>query len=290
VHPDEFFDGVSQAEIDLDGDLVKLPIFYRDGEAITGVFPARLGALRKVLPDRRLKPARVAPGVGAVTITCFEYRESDVGVYNELAVGIILTGSEGGLNLPMHKLMDGVLGGQMHAYIHHLPVTTDLALRSGRQLWNFPKTVNPIDFEEDARSRTCHLSEGDTPILSLRVPKLIGDRSEQIQLFTHVYQDGQIQSGEFKLWASGSGRTLQPGAATLTLGSNHPIAQELNEVLISTKSMAASYIPSIIGILYGPDRISANMIQLAAKLQAARKVPRKKVPPEAVADKTPVAA
>lgn len=264
MHPDEFFDAVSQAELALDGELVKLPIFYRDGEAITGVFPARIGALRKLLPDRRLKPARLAPGVGAVTITCFEYRDSDVGTYNELAVGIVLTGSETGLNLPMHRLMDGVLGGQLHAYIHQLPVTTDLALRSGRQLWNFPKFVTPIDFEEDATSRTCLLSEDGAPILSLRVPKLPGNRTEQIQLFTHVLQDGQLQSGEFKLLARGSGRTMRPGAATLTLGESHPIARELKTVLLSTNSVAASYLPSIVGILYGPDRVSARMIQLAA--------------------------
>ncbi len=264
MHPQEFFDDVAQAEIDLDGDLVKLPIFYRDGEAITGVFAARLSRLKKILPDRRLRPARVAPGVGAVTITCFEYRDSDVGTYNELAIGIILAPPGQSSGLPMQKMLGGVLGGQIEVYVHHLPVTTDLALRSGRQLWNFPKFVTPIDFEEDVHSRICHLSEDDELILSLKVPKLRSVRREQIQLFTNVYQDGQPQRGEFKLHAERSGRSLTPGAAELTLGSKHPIARELAETLISTRSIAASYIPSIIGILYGPQNITARMIQLAA--------------------------
>ncbi len=58
-----FFQDVSQLELALDGYDVRLPIFYYDGSAMTGVFPARLSALRERMPDRRFQPARLAPGV-----------------------------------------------------------------------------------------------------------------------------------------------------------------------------------------------------------------------------------
>lgn len=260
----EFFGAVRQADIDLDGDLVKLPIFYYDGEAITGVFPARIGTLRRMLPDRRLSPARLAPGVGAITITCFEYRDSDVGSYNELAIGIALNSPRERANLPGRALLGGALRGQIDAFVHHLPVTTDIALRAGREIWNYPKFVADIDFEEDLTGRSCRLAHDGEHILTLRAPRIASTKSEQIQLFTHVYQDGQPQRAEFKLLADGSGRTIKPGAATLELGGSHPIARELNGALISNNSIAASYVAGIRGILFGPDRVSASMIQLAA--------------------------
>lgn len=259
-----FFEGVRQADIDVQGDVVKLPIFYYDGESMTGVFPAKLGRLRRLLPDRRLEPARLAPGVGVVTVTCFEYRESDVGTYNELAIGIALNYPHHRLNLPGRALLAGVARGQVDGYVHHLPVTTELALKAGRELWNYPKFVANIDYEQDEQSRTCRLSEGDEHILTMRAPRIRSHRTERLQLFTHVFQDGQPQRGEFKLLARNSGQSVKPGGAQLELGHRHPIAAELAEVLLSTKSLASAYTPSIEGILFGPENVTSKFIQLAA--------------------------
>ncbi len=259
-----FFEGVRQADIDVQGDIVKLPIFYYDGESMTGIFPAKLSGLRKLLPDKRLSPARLAPGIGAISITCFEYRDSDVGTYNELAIGIALNYPHHRPNLPGLAMLGGVLRGQVDGYVHHLPVTTELALKAGRELWNYPKFVASIDFEQDDNTRTCRLAEGAEHILTMRAPRLRSHRTEDLQLFTHVFQDGQPQRGEFKLRAQNSGQTIKLGAAQLELGTQHPIAKELGSVLLSTKSIAASYTPSIQGILFGPENINSRMIQLAA--------------------------
>lgn len=263
------FEGVRQAEIDIDGDNVKLPIFYYDGESMTGIFPAKLGGLKKLLPDRRLVPARLAPGIGAVSITCFEYRDSDVGTYNELAIGIALNYPHQRLNLPGRAMLGGVLRGQVDGYVHHLPVTTELALKAGRELWNYPKFVADIDFEEDEQTRTCRLAEGAEHILTMRGTKLKSHRTDNLQLFTHVYQDGQPQRGEFRLQAKNAGQTIRPGASQLEIGHQHPIAVELADVLLSTKSIASSYTPSMQGILFGPEVVNSRMIQLAAAQAAA---------------------
>lgn len=259
-----YFDGVRQAEIDLTGDPVKLPIFYYDGEVTTGVFPAKLGRLRRYLPDRRLEPARLAPGVGVVTISCFEYRDSDVGTYNELAIGIGLNYPAYGANLPGKALLSGVLKGQMHGFVWHLPVTTELAWKAGRDLWNFPKIVAPIDFTQDDATRTCRLTDEGEHVLTMRAQRLRSTRTENLQLFTHIYQDGQPQHGEFRLRTRSSGQSIKPGGAQIELGPAHPWAEELRDVLISTRSIAHSYAPSMQGILFGPENVSSHFIQLAA--------------------------
>lgn len=263
-----FFEGVRQAEIDLTGDPVKLPIFYYDGEAMTGVFPARISRLRKYLPDRRLQPARLAPGVGVVTISCFEYRESDVGTYNELAIGIALNYPNHRLNLPGASLLGGVIRGQMDGYVWHLPVTTELAWKAGRELWNFPKIVAPIEYSQDERTRTCKLTDEGEHVLTMRAERIQATRTENLQLFTHVYQDGQPQHGEFRLRMLNSGQSIKPGSAELELGNRHPWAIELKDVLLSTKSIASSYSPSMEGILFGPENISSHFIQMAAHAPA----------------------
>jgi hypothetical protein len=287
-----FFDGVRQAEIDLTGDPVKLPIFYRDGEAMTGVFPAKIGRLRRYLPDRRLEPARLAPGVGVVTISCFEYRDSDVGTYNELAIGIALNYPNHRLNLPGKAMLSGLLHGQMEGYVWHLPVTTELAWKAGRDFWNYPKIVAPIEFTEDQRTRTCRLTDEGEHVLTMRGQRLSSNRTEDLQLFTHIYQDGQPQRGEFRLKMQKSGQSIMPGSAELELGINHPWALELREVLISTRSIAQSYTPSMQGILFGPENISSHFIQLAAQESgpsAAKAAPAKSAAAKTAAGKSAAA-
>ena len=74
-----FFDGVSQTEVLVRERPVRIPTFYYDGTGIAAVFPARLAARRRVMPDPRFTPARLAAGLGAVGLLCVKYRDSDIG-------------------------------------------------------------------------------------------------------------------------------------------------------------------------------------------------------------------
>lgn len=256
-----FFDGVQQTRIPMDPHVLDVPVFYYDGSAMTGVFPARLAALRRWMPDARFSPARLAPGIGAVTITCFEYRDTGIDPYNELAIAVPLNEPFFRPNLPGRAMLDAARRGQFDVWVHHLPVTTEIACRGGVEFYNYPKFVSSIDYREDARTRTCRLAEGASPILTMTMDKLGGGSERNIQLFSHLYQDRQPQRSEFKIHAPRMAQTVRPGAARLTLGGEHPIARELAEALISRRSIAASWAPTIEGILYGPEALSPTLQQ-----------------------------
>jgi hypothetical protein len=261
-----FFEGISQVDATLAGEEAKLPIFYYDGTAQTAVFPARLGALRRLLPDPRFVPARLAPGLGAVGVSCFEYRDTDIGPYNELAISVILKDPRIGANLPGRALLTGLRDKQLHAWVHHLPVTTEIARAGGVELYNYPKFVGSIDFDERASRRTCRLGEGDERILTLEGPLLETSRSGEVQLFSHLWMDRQPQSSEFKLNVLAGGLSLRPGAARLELGERHPIARELASVLVSRHSFYYELMTPFEGILYGPEHLSLQLIQRAMTL------------------------
>jgi hypothetical protein len=264
-----FFEGITQVSIERGDDVFRVPIFYYDGEQMTGIFPAKLGALRRFLPDPRYVPARLAPGVGAVTVTCFEYRDTDIGPYNELAISIPLSHPHHLANPPGRALLRAVRRGQFDSYIHHLPVTTEIARVGGRDFYNFPKFIGGIDYEQDAGTRTCRLSEGAEQILTMRCDRLAGRGSENVQLFNHLYQNREPQSAEFKILAHDLGRSIRPGAAVLELGSRHPIARELDGALLSRRSISAAYAPRIEGILYGPHHLTLEVVDKIGLLPSA---------------------
>jgi Acetoacetate decarboxylase (ADC) len=264
-----FFEGVPQVDATLAGEAAKLPIFYYDGTAQTAVFPARLGALRRLLPDPRFVPARLAPGLGAVAVTCFEYRDTDLGPYNELAITIVLNNPPFASNLPGRALLAGLRSKQLHAWVHHLPVTTEIARVGGVDLYNYPKFVGSIDYEEGTGRRSCRLGEGDEHILTLDGPLVDTPRSSELQLFSHLWMDRQPQESEFKLNIIASGRSLRSGAARLELGERHPIARELASVLVSRRSIYYELMAPFEGILYGPEHLSLTLIRKALAMTEA---------------------
>jgi hypothetical protein len=255
-----FFDGVTQMEAALGDELVRLPIFYYDGTSTSAVFVARLGALRRLMPDPRFVPARLAPGLGAVAVTCFEYRDTDIGPYNELAISVVLNEPWFLPNLPGRALVASLRRHQLHAWVHHLPVTTEIARAAGVELYNYPKFVAGIDFEESEGRRVCRLSEGAEHILTLSGERIVTPRSEQLQLFSHLWMDRQPQSSEFKINAIEMGVSLRSGVASLQLGERHPIARELADLIAWSRPIQYQYMARFEGILYGPEHLSLPLI------------------------------
>lgn len=275
MHSSGFFEGIKQTTMWIGEHEMKAPLHYRDGEQMTGIFPAKLGKLRKLLPDPRISPARLAPGVGAITVTCFEYRDTDIAPYNELAIGIPLNEPFFRSNMPGRAMLSAVRRGQYDTWVHHLPVTTEIARLGGVEFYNYPKFNASIDFESSPQRRSCELAEGAEHILTLDCKRLKGEEATDLQIFSHLWQNRERQSSEFKIRAHKLGRSIMPGAAKLTLGSRHPISTELRSVLLSKSSIAAAYSPKIEGILYGPHHLTPEVLDKVIdieRLQSAARV------------------
>lgn len=265
-----FFDGVAQSDAEIAGQAVKLPVFYYDTSAMIALFPARVRELRTLMPDARFVPALLAPGLGAVAIGCLEHRDTDIGPYNELAISIPLNQPWFRPNLPGRALWEASRRGQMHSLMLHLPVTTEVALRGGIDYFNFPKFLAGIEFDEDGGRRRCRLAEGKEQILAFSGDRLpTGGRAQQVQHFFHLWMDKQPQQAEFKVDELELGRSMRLGAASVELGAQHPIARELERLLVSRRSLQYEYVPKLEAILYGPEHLSMPLLKRLLAATAA---------------------
>jgi Acetoacetate decarboxylase (ADC) len=256
-----FFEEVRQIDIEIGGQPGKTPTFYYDGASMTAVFPARYRRLRELMPDRRYVPARLAPGLGVLAITCFEYRDTDVGPYNELAIAIPLNEPYFRANLPARALIEAARTGQQHAHTLHLPVTTNVALRGGVDFYNFPKFIARIDHTQTDGEWRCRLAEGQEHILTLSGRRISAPRSQQAELFCHLWMDGQPQTAQFKINQLEVGSTWRRDAATLELGERHPVANELRQLIVSRKPLQYEYNPRLEAILFGPEHMTLPLVQ-----------------------------
>lgn len=178
-----FFKDVRQIDLKIGGELGKVPLFFYDGSYISAAFPARYRALRELMPDPRYVPARLAPGLGVVAVTCFETRDTDVGPYRVVVIAIPLNEPYFRANLPGRALISARRLGQMHTFVRHEGVTSELVLRGAVDLHSYPMFIAEIDFSEtDAQSR-CRLAEGTEHILTLAGKRIPTPRSRRIDLF-----------------------------------------------------------------------------------------------------------
>jgi hypothetical protein len=145
--------------------LVDLPILYRDASNVVALFQADRRGAERLLDGTGLEPAITRGEQALVGLSFYEYRDTTVGVYNEVGTAIFA-----------RKLGDhGVLPGLAELYIDprkrhvgawvvDLPVTTEAANAAGRDLWGYPKFVTAIDFSLNGRQlRSCvHVPSGGT--------------------------------------------------------------------------------------------------------------------------------
>ncbi len=189
---------------------------------------------------------------------------TDIGPYNEVAISVGLNEPWFRSNLPGRAVFGDMRRRQLHGWVHHLPVTTEIARAAGVEFYNFPKFIAGIEFEETPKQRVCSLYEGQEHILRLRCKRIATPRSERGQVFGYLWMDGQPQSLEFKLNEIAMGISLRPGAASLELGDRHPIARELARLLVSRRAIQYAYVPRYEAILFGPEHLTPKLIQRLA--------------------------
>jgi len=249
-HP--FFKDTPRKTLDMAGQPMEFPVFYYDVRFVTAIFTAKTSALKKLLPHRRFKPIQIWPGTGMLGITAFEYHDTSVGPYNEIAISIPI-------KFPSRFVVPGLSALKMMrknlfpVYIHHLPVTTETALKLGIHFYNYPKFLADITFQDQDESLEVTLKEKDDLILKLLAKKLPLKRSAGFEFHTYSIKDNVVMHTLVEGWAPKFGAVTIGSVAELELGE-HGISNELAELNLSKTARSGLYGEGVMTKLHDPDQ------------------------------------
>ena len=262
MRDDEFFKDTPRKPLDMEGETIEFPILYYDLRSITAIFTARTSKLKKLLPHPNYKIVEMLPGVGMLGVTCFEYYDTSIGPYNEIAITVPVKFPPG-FQLPGLGALQMMLKREFSVYIHHLPVTTEIALKAGIYFWNYPKFLAEITFEDRGDKLEVSLKEKGELILKLSARKLPLTTSTRFNFHTYSFKDGVAMHALVEGWAPKFGSvTLGRGIAELELGE-HRISQELKELELSSVARTGFYGEGMMTKLYDPDqRWNADTLEL----------------------------
>lgn len=225
------------ASYTIQGKSIVLPLVVRDATYMTAVFVVSAAVARHLVPDPRLQIAELLPGRALCVISGIEYHDNDLGRYNELSIAFFATfGSE--RPRPLFGTLTAFARHTLAAYIHRLPVTTELSCAAGRDIWGFPKTVEQIEFADEGPLRRCRLSMGGTQVLTLAMHRGGRRQMKDIPQDVYAWRDGCLYRTPSVMGGTGVG--LRLGGAILTLGV-HPIADELRRLGLPRRALISTW-------------------------------------------------
>jgi hypothetical protein len=243
VRNSDFFSQIAHVDVPWGDRTINVPLFYYDVAATGVAFLTPLDRIRALLPSPRMHPLRVTPWHGMTTINAYEYRDCDIGPYNEVAIGFPVTIDKPS---PVFTGLLRKLAGIPKVYVHQLPVTTGIARDAGVEFANYPKFVADIGFEKKDGALACRLGEAQGHILTLTVNELPLHPVGRSYLHSVTFRDGRILRLELIIERR-QGMSRQPADAQLELG-DHPIAQELRDLRLG-RMLFCQYAPKYHAIL-----------------------------------------
>jgi hypothetical protein len=216
---------------------VDLPILYVDVSNLMAFFAVPTRAVTALLEGTGLKASVDMGGRSIVGLSFYEYRDTTVGVYNEvgLAVPVMDAGVKGRLR-DVADLLLAVEKRRTAFYVVDLPVTTAAANAAGREIWGYPKFITRIDYSlrGGVVAMAVHDPSGDEAILRFDGRLSPGLPTPPLSLVTFSQLDGRRVRTEVNV--RGRMRASVPLTARLRVGrSQHPMAQRLRQLKLDGK-------------------------------------------------------
>lgn len=125
------------------GKTVNIPAIYK-GQGLTAVFPISYKKAVGLINSKDLKPARLSFTKALLSITAFDFSESPIGPYTELAYAIPVL-YKPKFNIPLLPVLFSQSWKNLGFYVLDVLQSTKVAIEHGNQLTGYPHNNNLID-------------------------------------------------------------------------------------------------------------------------------------------------
>jgi hypothetical protein len=231
---------------------VTLPCVVREASSGAATYLVNAATARRLLPGPELEVVELIPGYALASIACINYKDNDLGDYNEISIAFFVRERGAERGLPLIGPITDFLRARLPTYIHRLPVNQAFTCEAGRTIWGFPKVVHEIEFEYPAGRAVCTWRAEGRHVFTFSVPRGGRQRMPDATLRTYSYLDGAPHRTAFTSGAEGVGFHL--GGARLELGT-HPIAGELRGLGFPRRALVSTWMERMHGRFEAPEKL-----------------------------------
>ena len=225
---------------DIQGRTVTLPAIVRDASSGNAIFLVPAAEAQQLVGDA-FEVVEMAPGQTQLILGFVDYRDNDLGDYNEVMI-IFMVRPRGADDEPPGT------------FIYKLPVNQHFTCEAGCRIWGFPKSVEQIDIDYRTDRVTCALVMEGQHVFTLTVPRGTATDPEgpDMEMATYTYLDGPTVVA----FTTGGAAAVSPGAdgVRLVLGP-HPLASQLRSLGLPAPAMMSTWMEHMHGSFGAPRKL-----------------------------------
>ncbi|HYC48205.1 MAG TPA: acetoacetate decarboxylase family protein [Burkholderiales bacterium] len=218
----------------IQGREVTYPVVVRDASSVSATYLVDAGAARAMLPGDELDVVELLPGRALFSLACIDYRDNDLGDYNEVSFAFFVRERSAPRGIPYVGTLLDFLRSRVSTCIVWLPVDQAFTREAGERMWGFPKTIEQIDFAHDGPRAECTLRSGGRHVMTFSAPRGGARELPQTTMSTYTQLGGRAHATRFTSQASGVG--FQLSGSELVLG-DHPFAEKLRGLGLPRRPM-----------------------------------------------------
>lgn len=210
------------------GRRVTFPVRIRDATVAAAAYLVPAARPAALLSGTGLRPVTVL-GRALLCLVFVDYRDNDLGAYDEVGVALLVRGRD----------------GRVGAYVHELPVTQEFTMAAGRALWALPKWLADIDLGFAGSRATCVLADRGRRVLTATLrtlPFALPVRLRGRVTALAPRGDAVVASG-IRLRARGV--RLAVGGSTVTPVGNHAMAAELRRLGLPRRAAVTAIVDHV---------------------------------------------
>ena len=228
-----------------------MPVVVRDASASVATFLVSSRVAQHLVPDA-FEVVELLPGRAPLAIAVIDYRDNDLGDYDEVSLTLFVRPKGAPPTLPWIGAWLDLLRGKLGTYIWKLPVNQEFTCEAGRSIWGFPKTVESIEITRESGSVRCRLAMDGAHVLTLSVPHGGSRALPDQDTVTYTLIEGIPHRTHFVQGGSGVGFAL--GGARLELGT-HPIADALGRLGLPRRALFSMHTEHMHGRFEAPEKL-----------------------------------
>jgi hypothetical protein len=207
---------MSTTAFEIRGRTLTLPVRVRDADSWSAQFLVPVKAAQAIVDPTGLEVAQPVPGRAAAIIAFADYRDTDLGVYAELAITFLVRRHDAVHGSALDKMRE-LVRRKVGVYVHHLPVTQELPLEAGRRIWGHQGFLAGIDITHEGGRVACSLAHDGRNVLRIELREEGSVRLEDPNLPNYSLRNGGLRM----------------------LGS-HPIADELRSLGLPKRALMST--------------------------------------------------
>lgn len=237
----------------IQGREVTMPVVVRDAASGTATYLVPAAAARRLLPGPEIDVVEFAPGRALLSLAMIDYRDNDLGDYNEFSIALFVRARRAPRGIPYLGSWIAFLRGHVATYIKHLPVNQAFTCEAGRTIWGFPKSVEDVAITVEGGRATARLAMDGRHVLTFSLPAGGTKKIPEAALETYSYINGVAHTTAFRSTATDCGFS-GGGSVALELGG-HPIAEELRSLGLPKKPLMAMWMGHMRATFDAPEKL-----------------------------------